>query len=98
MPGQCRGTPSFHASTPAPSPSPWTRVQTKTEGEMENPVQAEAVRPTHWMSQRSRRPGQDRMAATAETTTLALCCWGNEFCIVWIRACSRLRMDIKHID
>jgi len=36
MPGQCRGTSSFHASTPAPSPSPWTRVQTKTEGEMEN--------------------------------------------------------------
>lgn len=65
---------------------------------MENPVQAEAVRPTHWMSQRSRRPGQDRMAATAETTTLALCCWGNEFCIVWIRACRRLRMDIKHFD
>jgi len=56
MPGQCRGTPSFHASTPSPSPSasplpsPWkSEVHKKNPKEgrkMENPVQPEAVRPT----------------------------------------------------
>jgi len=98
MPGQCRGTPSFHASTPSPSPSasplpsPW-----KSEVHKQNPKEggkwkiqcSQKQFDQHWMSQRSGKAGQDGEPphlTTIAKTTDSLCCRGNEFCFVWVRA------------